>query len=164
MKLIVELKWRKMIRVIAIVILPLLGGCDKENVHQSVDFEPIGHLNECSVKVVDSENADSYLVINSQEELTQYILIHESEEYACIKLSEQLNTDFSKWTILIGKKRLTHIQGELITQSVVKLDNDLTYKVRIKNGGYTAIGQYRFGALIPKISTGVNVTFDVQVE
>lgn len=164
MKLIVEFKWRMMIRVIAIVILPLLGGCDKEEIGQLVEFKSIGYLNECSLNIVDPENTDSYLVINSQEELTQHILIHEKEENACIQLSEELNIDFSQWTILIGKKRLTHIQGELITQSVVKLDNDLTYKVRIKNGGYTAIGQFRFGVVIPKISTGTNVTFDVQVE
>lgn len=164
MKKMIEFKWRMMVWVITIVVLPLLGGCDKAKISQLVEFKPIEYLNECSLSIVDPENADSYLVINSQEELTQYILIHEKGENACVKLSEELNIDFSKWTILIGKKRLTHIQGELIAQSVVKLDKDLIYQVRIKNGGYTAIGQFRFGVLIPKISTGTNVTFDVQVE
>lgn len=164
MKNAIDFKWGYLIFGIWVMVSPLFGSCQKEEINQSVEFKPIEYLNECSLNIVDPENADSYLVINSQEELTQHILINEKEENACVKLSEELNIDFSKWTILIGKKRLTHIEGELITQNVVKRNNELIYKVRIKNGGYTAIGQFRFGVLIPKISTGANVTFDIQVE
>lgn len=149
--------------------LPLLGGCQKNKLGdqtdiQSVDFTTLDHLNECSISIIDTENTDRYLVINSQEELDQYIVFNHKDNGPCIQLIEELDIDFSKWTLLVGRKRISHIEGELIKQDVFNLDNNITYEVTIKNGGYTAIGQFRFGVVIPKISKNTNVNFDITVE
>lgn len=143
--------------------LLLLGACQKETSGQLIDFIPIESLNECHIDIVDGEHTDNYLIINSQAQLNQFIIINSEDQGACIQLSQQLNVDFSKYTILIGKKRLPAIQGELLEQSVLNIGKGLIYKVAIKNGGYTAIGQYRFGVIIPKISSRTNVKFDVNV-
>ena len=143
--------------------LLLLGACQKETNGQLIDFIPIESLNECHVDIVDGEHTDNYLIINSQAQLNQYIIINSEDQSACIQLSQQLNVDFSKYTVLTGKKRLTAIQGELLEQSVLNIGKDLIYKVTIKNGGYTAIGQFRFGVIIPKISNDTNVKFDILV-
>lgn len=144
--------------------LLLLGGCHKNEINQSIEFKAVEHLNECDIDIIDGENSDIYLIINSEEELTQQILFNDEEQIPCIQLRKEVNVDFSKWTLLIGKKRLVNIEGELIEQEVVSIGDDLIYKLTIKKGGYTAIGQFRFGVFIPKISKSTKVDFDVTVE
>ena len=156
--------------LIAFVCLVLLGSCQKNEMgegyamEQLLEFESLKHLNECDVNIVDNENIDRFLIINSQEELKTYVLFNNVEQSPCDQLKNELNVDFSESTMLIGKKQLSLIEGELVKQEVVAFDEELVYKVRIRRGGYTAIGQFRFGIIIPKVSKDINVKFDVSVE
>lgn len=144
----------------------LLVACKKGNNENSqpITFHALEHLNGCSINIVDNEHVDRYLVINSQEELNQYIIMNDEDHSACVEAGKELRVDFTESTILIGKKRLNYIEGELIKQSVHHFNEKIVYKVSIKNGGYTAIGQFRFGVVIPKISNPSSVEFDVVVE
>ncbi len=68
------------------------------------------------------------------------------------------------YTLLIGKKALGGVPGKLIKQDVsLSCDStELTYNVEIQNGGYTAIGNFIFGVLIPKSNATVKFNVDVK--
>src|SRR5690606_29842167 len=103
-----------------------------------------------------------HLVINTSQDLQEYILFEEGTGEICRELKNELNVDFSKYTLLIGKARLPAVQGSLIDQNVEKgADGKYNYNVEIMNGGYTAIGQFKFGVVIPKVPDDTKVQFNV---
>ncbi|MRX46437.1 hypothetical protein GJJ64_04460 [Pedobacter sp. HX-22-1] len=63
---------------------------------------------------------------------------------------------------MIGKKRIGGIPGSLICQTWQKEcgSNNYIYKVDIKNGGYTALGNFYFGIIVDKVSAD-EIRFDV---
>lgn len=135
------------------------------DVSKEVFFEAVNHLNDCEIKVKDDLDEDEYLIINSIGELEKHLNLEElADTEQCIELTEELNIDFEKYTLLIGKQRLSAIEGSLLSQEFVKVDKEkYVYRVRIENGGYTAIGQFRFGVIISKISPSAELIFDVEV-
>ena len=150
----------------AVVCCVLLGSCRKGDVDKPVAFEALAHLNDCPINVFDDEDGDRYLVVRTPEQLEEYVIFGDgdgSQQNACTQLEEGLAVDFDKWTLLIGKKRTSHIQGEVIKQGVSTVGGDLVYRVRIKNGGYTAIGEVRFAVKVPKIAESKKVIFDIVV-
>lgn len=144
-------------------VLICVCGCQKGEINQPVNFTPLEHLNECEINIVDDKDEDRFLIINSQADLDQNVFFINSEPHSCAQLTEELTIDFDKWTLLIGKKQTTHIQGELIKQDVSRVGKDIEYNVTIRNGGYTAIGQFRFGIVIPKTPSNNKVNFNVVV-
>jgi len=166
-------KNKELVREQSVVISILLSlflfiGCNKKQdfVPQSVSFQSIDHLNDCSIDIENTEDEDIYLVINSQEDLEKYV-IKGSVQAAqfCHDLQRDFSIDFSNKTLLIGKARLTAIEGQLIEQTVEKSGpEEYQYNVRIMNGGYTAIGQFKFGVLVHKIPKGSHIKFNVVIE
>lgn len=128
---------------------------------QALNFEPIEFLNECPINIINSDHIDQFVIITSQKELNKYVVFTNKEHHKCDRLLEQLSIDFSKQTLLIGKKRLVSIQGELLNQNVYKSGKNIVYNVTIKQGDYQAIGQFKFGVLIPKMATDEYVKFNI---
>lgn len=146
----------------------LFVGCNKKQdfVPQSVSFQSIDHLNDCSIDIENTEDEDIYLVINSQEDLEKYVIKDPIQAaQPCTDLQNELTIDFSKNTLLIGKARLTALEGKLMEQSLENTGpEEYQYNIRIRNGGYTAIGQFKFGVLVHKIPKGSHIKFNVLIE
>ena len=144
----------------------MLMACQKEETIdevQKVAFVPVQHLNDCSVHILNDEHTDKFLSINSTEELNQIIFMNGDNESFCADLKEQLDLDFSQWTLLIGKKRIPHVKGQFLEQDVYSRGKNIVYKVILREGGYTAIGHFKFGVIIPKVPNGTKIQFDVSV-
>jgi hypothetical protein len=122
---------------------------------------------ECSIGSSDSDYGldQRAYIINSAARLEEVLFCGNTNEMTDCDFLVNQNIDFAKYSLLIGKKRLTAIQGQLISQSVSKAchENEITYTVRIKEGGYTAMSYFNFGVLVPKLVDNANVSFDVKV-
>jgi len=152
--------------IISLAILIFGFSCNEGEFYEEglIDFNSVEHLNDCPVNILDSGNEDRFLVINSIEELESQIFWINDDTNPCLSLKEALDIDFSNYTLLVGKKRIPHIEGELISESVFRSGSaEYTYEVSLWNGGYTAIGQFRFGVIIPKIPDGTGVNFDIEI-
>ncbi len=155
------------IKLAICVLSIIMVACEQKQdlVAQKVEMKSIKYLNDCQVLIENADNKDTHLVIRSLQDLQKYVLFEEAIGDPCKELKNALNIDFSKYTLLIGKARLTAIQGSLINQSIEKgADGKYNYNVEIMNGGYTAIGQFRFGAVISKIPHDTEVQFNVVVK
>lgn len=126
----------------------------------------INQLNECPFVIETSENVNRFFVVNSQRELNKVLLFPvDGSNQNCQKISEEIDIDFSKYTILLGKARLTAVKGKLLSQRVERDANGIyNYYVEIMNGGYTAIGQFRFGVIVSKIDSPSNVRLHVSIK
>lgn len=147
--------------------LLLIWACEKPGTmdKETVDFISLKQLNNCLAIVTDTRLSDDFLVINTQEELEQSVLIGVENLHLCELLKEELVIDFTKHTLLIGKTTISHINGELVSEEIFRYDDkSYTYHIIIKNGGYTALGLFLFGAIIPKIPNSTKVTLEVKVE
>ena len=147
----------------------LASSCEKNSDIScgNINFNPINVQTICSIVVQNKQVEDKFLVINSLEELNKNILLEDNVENSnCSDNSKLLNIDFTKYTLLIGKKTLEQTQGSLINQSVERdcNTNSYIYSINIKQGGYTALGNFIFGAIIEKIPTETTVKFNVKVE
>ena len=130
-----------------------------------VDFTSIKQLNDCPAIVINKQLSDEFLVINSQEELVQSVFFVGENPYLCDLLKDELTIDFTKQTLLIGKKIIPQIRGELVSENVLQTDGkDYTYRIVVKNGGYTALGLFLFGVIIPKISNDTKVNLDLTIQ
>lgn len=140
-------------------LMSIAVSCDKsDKLCEDIDFVPI-NLEYSTTRIENNQVTDKFLVIDSQEDFqTKVILTKPDSE------NNSPDIDFSKYTLLIGKKKIGGIEGSLISQSVKKScrSNKYVYSVNIKQGGYTALGNFYFGVLIPKIQNA-SVEFDVQV-
>lgn len=137
-----------------------LSGCTKSTVNcGTVKFRSIDFSEFSSVKIYNDEIENKFLVINSQKEFEENISISYKEK----QMSNQFNIDYEEKTLLIGKAKLTGIEGTLIAQKIVKkCDSDkYIYKVRIQNGGYTALGNFYFGVVISK-KVRTDIEFDIE--
>lgn len=147
--------------------LLLIWACEKTGTmdKETVDFISLKQLNDCPAIVTDTRLSDDFWVINTQEELEQSVLIGVENPHLCELLKEELVIDFTKHTLLIGKTKISHVKGELVSEEIFRYDDkSYTYHLIIKNGGYTALGLFRFGAIIPKIPNGTKVNLEVKVE
>ena len=145
----------------------LVWACEKTEImdERDIDFISLKRLNDCPAIVVSSQLLDEFLVINTQEELEQSIFVGEKNISLCEELKEELNIDFTKYTLLIGKTKIPHVEGNLISENVFRPgDKNYTYSVIIRNGGYTALGLFRFGVLIPKIDNDIEVDLEVEIQ
>lgn len=132
------------------------SGCEKQETDCGfLDFETIDFGNYPSLGIVNSDDEDKYLVINSEAEFDEKVFISEGDK-------ERFHVDYNKYTLLLGKKRIGGIAGSLISQTWQKEcgSNNYIYKVAIKNGGYTALGNFYFGIIIDKVNAD-EVVFDV---
>lgn len=118
---------------------------------RAIDFSEISDL-----QIVNEDVEDLFLVINSQEEFENKINFNEGET------SRQFNIDYSSQTLLVGKVKLTGIEGKLIEQGVVTSceTKKVVYKLVVEKGGYTALGNFYFGVVIPK-TTETEIIFNV---
>lgn len=145
-------------------ILLSCNNINNENL-KNVEFISLRQINDCPAIVVNKQLSDEFLVINSQEELKKSVLLGGENPNLCVLLEEDLSIDFSKQTLLIGKIKIPQIKGELISENVFQTDNKVyTYRVVVKNGGYTALGLFLFGVIIPKISNDTKVNLDVEIQ
>lgn len=152
--------------IICLAILIFGFSCNAGEFYEEgdIEFKSIKDLNNCPVNILNSEHEDQFLVVNSIEELESQILWANAVTNSCTSLKEALDIDFSSNTLLIGKKRIPHIEGELISERVFRSGSaEYTYEVSLWDGGYTAIGQFRFGVIIPKIPKGSKVNFDIEI-
>ncbi|HYK76772.1 MAG TPA: hypothetical protein VEV16_07335 [Daejeonella sp.] len=131
--------------------------CKKSEINCSpVSLKTIDLSDPAYIPLLGSRVEDRFLVINSKSEFL---------ELAEKPVKEEVNIDFKQYTLFVGKKRLTAINGTLMSQNVARdCDaNKYIYHVQIKNGGYTALGNFVFGALIPKVQNSGRVDFNVEV-
>lgn len=145
----------------------LIHSCEKADTMdiETVDFISLKQLNDCPVIVLNTQLSDEFLIINTQEELEQSVFTGSENPHLCELLKEELTIDFTKHTLLIGKKKTPQVKGELISEKVFHSDGkNYTYGIVIKNGGYTALGLFRFGVVIPKIPDGAKVDLDVEIQ
>ncbi|MBK1440154.1 hypothetical protein JHJ32_09170 [Parapedobacter sp. ISTM3] len=134
-------------------------------VKEAIDFISLKRLNDCPAIVMDTQLSDGFIVVNTREELEQSIFVANDNPDVCELLKEELAIDFTKHTLLIGKRKISHVQGGLISEEVYRSDDKTyTYRVVIKNGGYTALGLFRFGVIIGKIPKGTDVNLDVVIQ
>lgn len=149
---------KKLFLLISLGICMITGlNCEKSNECGPVDFTPIDFSDYSSVIIVDEKEEDKFLVINSKTEFDQKVFIKgiDLEEY------DLSDIDYTKYTLLIGKKRVNQITGTLVSQSFEKEcgSNGYVYKVLVRNGMYTALGNFYFGIVIPK--TTLKIKFEV---
>lgn len=138
--------------LISFTLTILATGCKKtEKNCGSIDFVPLDFASLKISAIGDETVADKFLVINSIEEYKRLVITDGGSESPG---GDQI--DFSRYTLLIGKKKLSALQGTLQTQSVDQLcgTDKYVYSLEIKNGGYTAIGNFYYGVLIPKLTSG----------
>jgi len=132
---------------------------------KSIDFRVINIEPSCQVKIIDSKLEDRFLVINSKKELEGSVIFGERDsENPCQELENDFSElDFTKNTLLIGKKVVQGIQANLISQQVYQIctSDEITYSAEIRNGNYTAIGIYIFAVIVPKHYG--NVQFDIKI-
>lgn len=140
-------------------LMLIVVSCDKsDNYCEAIDFVPINFSEYKTISIENNEVTDKFLVIDFQEDFQAKVILTKSDS------ENTPDIDFSKYTLLIGKKKIGGIEGSLISQSVKKScrSNKYIYSVDIKKGGYTALGNFYFGVLIPNIQNA-SVEFDVQV-
>ena len=135
--------------------------CEKSDINCGrLEFIPIDFTNYSSITIVDNKVEDKFLVINSMEEFTEKIHF----KHASSDTVNELAIDFTKYTLLIGKKKLTGIAGTLVNQNVEKVcdSKKYMYKIVVQSGNYTAIGNFYYGVLISKITDEkINVHVEV---
>ncbi len=137
-------------------------GCENnETTCPIISYEIIDFSKYSNFIIEDTEIKDVFLVVNSIEKFNDFVK-YESRDLNDDRLS---SIDYSKNTLLIGKKKINGISGSLINQSVNLLCDNLNikYQVQIRNGGYTANGNFYFGVIVPKVESS-KVIFDIQVE
>lgn len=149
--------------LLGLVIL-LSFGCDKTDVSSCgpLNYAPVNFTETCKPIIVDEKIEDKFFVINSLEELRAILSF--SDE-SCEQNAGIYKTDFSKYTLIIGKKVVTGIEGTLKSQSLTKdcTTNKVTYSANIKNGGYTAMGVYVFALITDKMPANAEVNFDINL-
>lgn len=146
------------------LIIVLSFGCDKADISSCgpLNFSPVVFSETCSPIIVDTKNEDKFFVINSLQEL-QTILSFSDEK--CEQNAGIYKTDFSKYTLIIGKKVASGVIPTLESQSLTKdcANNKVTYSANIKNGGFTAMGVYVFALITDKMPANTQVDFDVNL-
>lgn len=134
------------------LIVLLSFGCDKTDVSscRPLNYAPVSFTEACKPILVDGEIEDKFFVINSLEELRAVLSF--SDE-SCEQNAGIYKTDFSKYTLIIGKKVVTGIEGTLESQSLTKdcTSNKVTYSANIKNGDAAAMGVYVFALITDKL-------------
>jgi hypothetical protein len=122
-------------------------GCDDSKLNcGEVPFSTLDFSNVPNLQIVNNDVEDLYLVINSKEEFEEKIFLNDGEG------REQFEIDYRRNTLLIGKVKLTGIEGTMVEQSVENTckSKSYTYNLVVKNGGFTALGNFYFGVVIPK--------------
>jgi len=151
------------------IILLSFNGC-KDSIlddctPEDIEFTTIEIVPSCDLLIVDEKLEDRFLMINSKEELDGSVIFNDSyPDNPCEEIEMALNKiNFSDKTLLIGKKVVQGIQPSLINHNFTRTceNNELIYSLNIKNGGYTAIGVYRFAVVVPKQVQAIK--FDVKV-
>lgn len=139
---------------ILMICLFFSPGCERSDDCGPVDFTPINFSNYSSVKITDNEVEDKSLIITSKTEYDKYVFI-DRVDGSGFDIS---TIDYSKYTLLIGKKKINGVSGTLISQSFEKdcVSNRYEYKVLVKNGGYTAVGNFMYGIIVPKNTTEID--------
>lgn len=133
---------------ILMVCLFFSQSCEEPEDCGPIGFTSINFSNYSSVIIADNEVEDRFLVINSKTEYDKHVFI-EKINAGDFNIS---TIDYSKYTLLIGKKKVNGVAGTLISESFEKdcSSNSFIYKAIVKNGGYTAVGNFIFGIIIPK--------------
>jgi hypothetical protein len=132
----------------------------------NVTFTKISFATGCTPVIVDHTTTDMLLVIRSIGELKASLSFENSIGIASCGIDHPIfKTDFSKSSIIIIKKQVQGIEPALIKQSLIRncKDNSFTYNAEIKNGGYTAIGNYIGAIIIDKLPKNIKVDFNVRV-
>lgn len=154
------------VSILIIGFLLAFSGCetanqDCENNRTSIDINPIAFSDLCECNIVNDKYEDKNLIIKSIDQIQQNISCSGQD---CTQMDTQFNIDFDQYTLLIGKKTLTAVKGELLSQTVSKeCGNKYTYRIKIKKGAYTALGNLNYGVIIPKIENDATVNFIIDI-
>lgn len=143
-----------------------LCSCTKTDKKQCPELNPqYFELNQvCLSLSADANYDDKLYVINSESELRARLLI-KSSATDCVINDEIFNTDFSKFTLVLGQKKVGGIVPTIVEQTIASncSDNTVTYSATIKNGAYTAVGSYIFAVRIAKQSNSTKYNQDIKV-
>ncbi len=145
-----------------------LVSCKKSNVQNcgSLPFTKVSFGTDCRPVIVDKTTTDKFLIINSIEELKSVLHFENTAGSTPCGIDHPIfAVDFSKQSVIIIKKQVQGIEPILISESLTRNCSDLSidYDVEIKNGGYTAIGNYIGAILISKIPNPTKVNFNIKV-
>lgn len=159
---------KKQLLYLSFLLLISLISCKKSGKKDcgNVIFTTVAFTADCRPVIIDKTTTDMFLVIHSLEELKSALHFENTTGTAqCGTDHSIFSTDFSRQTLIIIKKHVDGIDATLINQSLAKncSDNSINYKAEIKNGGYTAMGNYIGAILIDKIADDTKVNFDVKV-
>ena len=153
-------------QLIIMVLFLTLSGCKKTDKKECPELNPFYfELNQvCLSLSAETSYEDKLYVINSESELRARLLVRGSAT-DCIINYEIFNTDFSKYTLVVGQKKVGGIVPAMVEQAIEKNceNNTITYSATIKNGGYTAIGSYIFAIRIIKQTNSAKYSEDIKV-
>jgi hypothetical protein len=95
-----------------------------------------------------SQLPNKILVINSDTEFSNHVKLEQGSQDLAVKLK----VDYEKYTLLIGRIAVTGIEAQLVEHNISYDCTNKAYigNVKIKNGGYTALGYFLYAAIIPK--------------
>jgi len=158
------MKSKQAVLYLIVLIFLLSFGCDKTDTSSCgpLNFAPVNFTETCRPIIIDDKNEDKFFVINSLEELRAVLSF--SEE-GCEQNAGIFKTDFSKYTLIIGKKAVGWIEATLESQSLTKdcASNKITYSASIKNGDIATIGVYVFALITDKMPANTQANFDIKV-
>ncbi len=145
--------------LLAFIFIPFLGCESSENVCEEIQPIVLDFSNLEDVVIESEEKEDNFLVINSEDEFLNKVSISINNQ----NNFNPFDINFSESTLLIGKVRLAGIEGQKLEERVELCESGRTeYILKIKNGGYAAIGLFYFGVIIPK-TMEENVVFNISV-
>jgi hypothetical protein len=131
---------------ILFLCIVLLACKKKKSDCAKINFTNIAIENESDIVVGNADKVDLHFIINTKEDYNKKIALKTEDKWGLNAI------DFSKQTLIIGKKKITAVQGQFISSEVVNNcdESNLVYRAKFKNGSYQAIGLVIYGAIIPK--------------
>jgi len=132
--------------VLICTFLSLGAGCDSDN-NDLIEFSiiKVKGLSVCgdSCYIKNSKGTDTEYIINSQEDFESLFECNPAVDF-------KPEIDFSKYILIAGTRRVTGICPELLEQNLFINSDGLKviFNLKIKSGGYAAIGSANFHSLI----------------
>ena len=141
------------------VLLTTAYSCEKEEVPVKISIETINDLSVCGDKchLRDVNYKNAHYIIDNQNEFESL--------FECDSGYVLPYIDFSNYNLLFGSQMVNGICPTIINQELLKYTNEkkIIYKVTIKEGGYTALGNAYYHTLIPKTENQYHIEFNVTV-
>lgn len=142
------------------IIVFIAFSCEKKSFEpEEIPIKTVKGLSVCgdSCYLNNAAYKDTHFIINSQSEYESLFKCDFDYELPAI--------NFSEYTLLAGSKAVGGICPTILSQNAQKYsnNNEIIYKIKIKEGGYAALGSAYYHVLIPKIEQ-TDIEFIVTVE